>query len=110
MAMRNGEKFLEPVINHPDLNIRTKLIFALSRLSGKDSVRILIKALADKDKTVCLHAIRVLGKIGDKTALEALEKYAKSPDALKETKDAIENIKKKINNNKTRSKNGIPET
>ena len=71
-------KFLEPLLYHSNLNIRNRLIFVLGRLKGKDSIRLLVKALKDKDKTVCLHAIRVLGNIGDKAVLAALKKCIQS--------------------------------
>jgi len=95
-------KFLEPALNHRDLNIRTKLIFVLGRLGGKDSINLLIKALKDKDKIICSHALRVLSKIGDKVALDALKKYTQYPELQIETQKAIKEIEKRIAYNQTK--------
>jgi diguanylate cyclase (GGDEF)-like protein len=93
-------KSLGHLLQHDDINIRSKVIFALGRIGGKESIQLLTKVLADKEKTTCLKAIEVLGKIGDKATVEMLKRYSSDRIIGSKVLEAIKKIESR--NNKKR--------
>ncbi len=66
---------LEIPISHSDLSIRKKTIFVLSKLKGKISAVLLIKALEDADGDLRKFALDMLKSRGDEFAIQAVKEY-----------------------------------
>ncbi|MBM3252593.1 MAG: HEAT repeat domain-containing protein, partial [Candidatus Omnitrophica bacterium] len=91
---------LARLLNNEDADVRSKVVFALGRIGGKDSFQLLARALEDEDKDICIKALKVLGKVGEKTTIDILKKYASRKDIAIEVAEAIKNIEKRISEKK----------
>lgn len=79
--------------------VKVAVIQALREIKGEQAISLVISSLDDKNTFVRLYAVTTLGKIGNKEALTALEKMAKTeedPDIKEAIDKAIEEIKSAI--------------
>lgn len=93
-------KSMERLLSHEDANIRSKVIFALGKVGGKESMRILIEALKDREKDIILKALKVLGKIGDSSTLETLKRYTSDSIIRSEVMETIKEIERRLKEKK----------
>jgi len=95
-------KALGRLLNHKDVNVRSRVVFALGRIGGVDSLQLLAKALSDRDKVIRIKVVKLLGKIGEKSAIEILSKHKTDKDIALEVNEAIKNIEKRMGKKKER--------
>jgi len=70
---RPAERLIRRLLKAPDENTKIAAAYAMSKLGSPDSLRPVRKAIASKDQTVRANAIILLGKSGNKSALELLQ-------------------------------------
>lgn len=78
-AMGNEEvvKILKLPLEHPDPQIRRKVIFTLSKLKGEESAKLLEFAAHDKDEETSREALQALKSRKDDYARQLLQPYEK---------------------------------
>ncbi len=80
-------------LKHPDINIRKKVVFALNKIGGVESIGLLIEVLQDPDRELRLSTIQALARIADESVLAAL-KSSEQPDLRGELNTAIGAVEK----------------
>ena len=75
--------------------VRAAAITAIGTIKDRDAVIPLINCLHDKEISIRIGAAEVLGKLGDKRALEPLKKI-RNNDLYSEVREAAETALKKI--------------
>lgn len=73
---------LGETLNDKDVRVRTEVLKAIYKISGKDSEPWLIRALADKEDEVKKLAIEHLSKVGDEASVDALTELYSKRDLL----------------------------
>ncbi len=77
MAYAKGALSVKRLLNDPDANVRIAAAYALAQLKKMDLSDRIYDALGSNDQTVRANAILLLGKLGDRKAIEVLKKVAR---------------------------------
>lgn len=72
-------RFLEVTINHPDTRVRQETIWALANLKTNKAIDLLCRMLNDSDHGMRSSVLGHLGRLGGRTAFEAIRAIVHGP-------------------------------
>jgi hypothetical protein len=84
------EPRLVSTLARADAEMRAHICWALGSRRQRSSVRVLVKLLRDPDVVVRIAALRGLGEIGDKSAINAVDKLTMSKETV------VQSVAKKV--------------
>jgi len=93
-------KSLERLLSHEDATIRSRVVFALGKIGGEESMKLVAQALRDRDNSVRIKAVKILSKIGESSILGVLRGYSSDTIIGRDVVDAIKEIENRIKEKK----------